>query len=571
MPRSEEFLTHFERTDFAESPDYAGTMEYFSRFASTGKAEMFTFGVSPQGRDLKFLVVGKEGERTPQEARANGKLVVVIQNGIHAGEIEGKDACMLMLREMLVGRESAHLLDHIVLVIIPILNVDGHERSSPFNRMNQNGPASMGWRTTSWNLNLNRDYMKADAPEMKGLLRLYRDWQPDFFIDNHSTDGADFQYHITYGIERHANIDAGLAAWGREHLMPFVVQRTEAAGFITGPYFELYAEDLRDGFTDWPALPRYSTGYAAAQNRLCLLVETHSLKPFANRVLSTKAMNTAVLEFINRQYNVLRDQNYFADAHTVHRYRHERIHFPLVLEGTDEHRPFTVKGFAATEAESTITGSTVVRYSKTPAEFEIPFYATAKVRLTVDCPFAYAIPREFSQLAEMLALHGIDVKELRAPETLEVERYRFTDVEFASKPYEGRQRVHCGVQKFTEAVTLPAGTYIVYTQQRTLRVILLLLEPQSEDSFVSWGFFNAFFERKEYAEPYIMEPIAQAMLDRDPGLKKEFEDRLEADEAFAASPALRLEFFYERSRYFDKNEKVYPIMRIPHKDPPTGA
>ncbi|MEK7249917.1 MAG: M14 family zinc carboxypeptidase, partial [Bacteroidota bacterium] len=213
-----DFLTHFERTNFLESPNYDETMKYFAQFESTGKAEMFSFGVSPQGRELKFIVVGNDRDFSQQAARANGKVVVLIQNGIHAGEMEGKDACMLMVREMLIENKLSHLLDNCVLLIIPIVNVDGHERTSPFNRPNQNGPKSMGWRTTSWNLNLNRDYMKADAPEMKALLQLYTSWQPDFYIDNHTTNGADYQYHITYGIETHQNIAAGLAAWAKEQL-----------------------------------------------------------------------------------------------------------------------------------------------------------------------------------------------------------------------------------------------------------------------------------------------------------------------------------------------------------------
>ncbi|MBX2991080.1 MAG: M14 family metallopeptidase [Bacteroidetes bacterium] len=560
-----EYLTHFEHSNFLESPGYDDTMKYFSRFEHTGKAEVFTFGMSPQGRELKFIVIGKDGDFTPHAARANGKAVVMIQNGIHAGEIEGKDACMLMMREMLITGELAQLLDHLVLVIIPILNVDGHERTSQFNRPNQNGPSTMGWRTTSWNLNLNRDYMKADAPEMRALLRLYQDWQPDFTIDNHTTDGADFQYHIMFGMEKHKNVDAGLAAWGQEHLMPFVTEQTEAAGFLTGPYFELQGDDIREGFNDWPALPRYSTGYAAVHNRLCLLVETHSLKPFKNRVYSTKAMNVATLEFIHTHYNVLRDLNYFADSHTVHEFRHDRKPFPLVIEGSDEFEMFRLKGFETTDDESEITGSAVPRYSAVPTEFDIPFYNKCEVKVEVDVPFAYAIPREFSHLADILRLHGVEVHAMRDGETLEVELYKFIEVEFASKPYEGRQRVECGVDTFIETVFLPPGTFIVYTQQRTLRLIMHLLEPQGPDSFVSWGFFNAFFERKEYAEPYIMEPIAKKMLDGDPELRREFEEKLEKDAEFAADPAARLNFFYERSPYFDTCERVYPFMRIPHK------
>ncbi len=559
-----EYLTHFERSNFLESPDYDETMKYFLQFEATGKAEMFTFGISPQGRELKFIVVGN-GDFSPHAARANGKVVVLIQNGIHAGEIEGKDASMLLLREILVTGERADLLQNCVLVIIPILNVDGHERTSPFNRPNQNGPVNMGWRTTSWNLNLNRDYMKADTPEMKALLQLYSSWQPDFFIDNHTTNGADYQYHITYGIETHQNIDRGIADWARQKLMPHVIGQVEAEGFITGPYMELRGTDLAEGIIDWPLLPRYSSGYAAVQNRLLLLVETHSLKSFENRVLSTKAMNAAALEFINAHHNDLKNVNYFADTHTVHDYLHDHKSFPLVIEGTDEFEKFTLKGFETTERESEITGSTVPMYDASPKEFDIPLYDKAEVKIEVEVPFAYVVPREFAYLVDIIKLHGIEVKTINEPEAVLVERYRFTNAEFAPRPYEGRQRVTCDVERFAENTILPEGAFIIYTQQRALRVIMHLLEPQSPDSFVSWGFFNAFFERKEYAEAYIMEPIAQQMLKDNPALRDEFEARIEDDEGFAEDAGLRLNFFYERSRYFDRGERVYPILRLPLK------
>ena len=302
------------------------------------------------------------------------------------------------------------------------------------------------------------------------------------------------------------------------------------------------------------------------QNRVLLLVETHSLKPFENRVYSTKAINTAALNYINAHYKELKDANYFADVNTVHEFRHEHRPFPLVLEGVEEAEALHFKGVASKEVESSITGSVVTSYSRVPTDFDIPYYSKTRVKVHADVPFAYAIPREFAHLVDIMRLHGIDVMEMREGETLAVERYKFVDIEFAVKPYEGRQRLECGVEKFVEEAALPAGTFIVYTQQRALRVIMHLLEPQAPDSFVSWGFFNAFFERKEYAEPYIMEPIAQKMLDDNPMLQAEFDARVANDNAFAEDPAKRLNFFYERSPYFDKAERSYPIVRLPHRE-----
>ncbi len=558
----QEWRTHFELSDQQESPRYVETMAYFNKLAAASPdAKMFSFGVSPQGRDLNYLVVANGSEFAPQQAHSSWKAIVVIQNGIHAGEIEGKDASMLLLREILITKEKQHLLDKLILLVIPILNVDGHERMSPANRPNQNGPVQMGWRTTSHNLNLNRDYMKADAPEMQALLKLYSSWLPDFYIDNHTTNGADYQYHVTYGIEQHQNIDPALGEWGTQRLIPAVVASVEQQGFLTAPYIDVDG-DVRKGFTHEAALPRYSTGYAAAQNRLCLLVETHSLKPFGNRVHSTKAMNEATLEYINANSQALRKLNQGVDLRTAHDYCTKREPFPIEIATTSEATPFLFKGFESYEEESPLTGSAIIKYTSTPVEFEVPLYKHTDVVKAVMLPLAYCIPEQFSPLVERLQLHGIEVETLQGGHACTVDRYRFKDVAFAARPYEGRYLVDCSVKRFEEHVVLPHGTFIVPSAQRTVRVIALLLEPESQDSFLRWGFFNAFFERKEYAEPYIMEPIAREMIQRDPILRDEFYKKLDDDEAFRGDPVARLEFFYRRSPFFDSAERVYPIMRI---------
>jgi hypothetical protein len=214
-----------------------------------------------------------------------------------------------LLREILITKEKENLLDNIILLVIPVFNVDGHERLSYYNRPNQNGPKEMGWRTTSQNLNLNRDYMKADTPEMHSWLKMFSAWLPDFMIDNHTTNGADYQYHVTYGIEKFQNIHPVLSKLVRKKYLPYLLSRVERDGFLTAPYVEFKTGTIESGIIDQPALPRLSTGYCALQNRICFLVETHSLKPFKNRVLSTKSMMLHSLEFINRNSREIKRLN----------------------------------------------------------------------------------------------------------------------------------------------------------------------------------------------------------------------------------------------------------------------
>ena len=560
------WLTHFEKSNQLESPVYEDTLKYFQKFADhTPYVKVQTIGVTPQGRELKVIIVSKDKAFTPEQAKKSGKAIILIQNGIHPGEVEGKDACMLLLREILITKEKQNLLDNTILLIIPILNVDGHERVSPFNRPNQNGPKKMGWRTNALNLNLNRDYLKADTPEIRSFLNLFNDWLPDFMIDNHTTNGADYQYHVTYGIETHQNIDRGLLSFIDKKYMPYLVGKVEADGFIIGPYMEFKSGTIESGILDLPSPPRLSHGYCAAQNRICLLVETHSLKPFSNRVFSTKSMMEHTLSFVNDNHKEIISLNRLADKQTIKNYLVDKKKFPLILTGNGKFDKFSFKGFEWYDEYSEITGTTVRKYTGNPIEIEIPIFNKANSLKKIIVPKAYIIPQQFVSVIEVIKFHQIKFNEIQIAKKIKVEKYLFKNIQFAARPYEGRHLPSFTCEPFSDWVNIEPGTIVVPANQRQLRVIVNLLEPDAPDSFVKWGFFNAFFERKEYAEAYVMEPIAKQMLKNDSDLRFEFFKKLDEDEAFRNNEGERLDFFYKRSPFYDKGENIYPIMRLINK------
>jgi hypothetical protein len=563
---SKDWLTHFEKSNQLESPDYENTLKYFQKFVDTSPCvKIKTIGLTPQGRELKVIIVSKDKAFTPEQVKKTGKAIVLIQNGIHPGEVEGKDACMLLLREILITKEKQSLLDNTILLIIPVLNIDGHERISAFNRPNQNGPKKMGWRTNALNLNLNRDYLKADSPEIRSFLKLFNDWLPDFMIDNHTTNGADYQYHVTYGIETHQNIDRDLISWIDKKYLPHLLDKVENDGFVIGPYMEFKAGTIESGIVDLPAPPRLSHGYCATQNRVCLLVETHSLKPFANRVFSTKSMMEHSISFVNENHKELISLNKQADKETIKYYLSAKKKFPLVLKGNGKFDKYIFKGFEWYDEYSDLTGTTVRKYTNKPMEIEIPIFNKANSEKKVNVPVAYLIPQQFSEVIDVIKAHQIKYNVLKSTKTVKVEKYKFEDVRFAPAPYEGRQLPSFKCNSFIENVVIEAGTFIVYTNQRLLRVIVNLLEPEAPDSFVNWSFFNAFFERKEYAEAYVMEPYAKQMMKDDPLLRAEFYKRLNEDESFRNNGGERLDFFYKHSPFYDKGENVYPILRLVNK------
>jgi murein tripeptide amidase MpaA len=315
----QDWETIFENSRFISTADYQQTMDYFQNLADNSEfADLLQFGVSPQGRELKYLLVTKEKINMQNELIKLSKPIVFIINGIHSGEIEGKDASMILMREILINKEKEYLLDSINIIVVPIFSVDGHERKSKYNRINQNGPEKMGWRTSAQNLNLNRDWMKADAPEMQAMLKLFNQYLPDFVLDTHTTDGADYQYTVTYSVEWSKNMYKQSADWLGEKFVPYLENEVEEQGFLIFPYTYLkdWDKGLDEGLIYWPGTPRFSSGYFALQNRPMLLVETHMLKPYKDRVYSTKAVLETTLEFVFNHSTGLIGLNKDADKQT---------------------------------------------------------------------------------------------------------------------------------------------------------------------------------------------------------------------------------------------------------------
>lgn len=558
------WLTAFENSNYLSTANYEESIAYFKQLADYSEyAEMKEFGISPQGRKLYYLVVSKNKLFSPEEIREKNLPVVFVQNGIHSGEIEGKDACMLMLREILVEKTKIEMIENTILVIIPILNVDGHERSSRYNRINQNGPEEMGWRTTSQNYNLNRDYMKADAPEMQAWLKLYNSWLPEIFIDTHTTDGLDYQYTITYLVSNHINVPPVIKRIVDEKLLPAFTKSVEEEGFLIAPYVWTRGREVEKGIVDWIPGPRFSNGYAEIQNRIGLLIETHMLKPYKERVYSTKALIEGVIKNVNENSDEFVSVMNEADEYIINRYRNNRDSLTLSYDLSDEkYVDFLFKAVKLEYDSSYITGSKVRRYTGEPYDAVVPFYNEFNPKVKAALPEAYVIPKEYSEIAERLKLHGVKVTALTEDDEMTVEKISFTNVKFGNRPYENRFIPSFKYISSEEKVKVSAGSYLVIPDNKNIKVIANLLEPDGEDSFIKWGMLNQIFERKEYFEDYSMEPIAQQMLIDNPKLKEEFEKLLTEDKEFAQSPYRRLQFFYERSPYSDEKQNVYPILRV---------
>ncbi|HET6267943.1 MAG TPA: M14 family metallopeptidase [Acidobacteriota bacterium] len=571
MANTNDWLTHAERTQFQETSRYREVIDYCKRLQQASPwIRDSSFGKSPEGRDLPLLTVSSHGRFDANTAHKAGDVVVLIINGIHPGEIAGKEASFMLVRDIAITKQKASLLDHVVLLVVPIFSVDGHERMSRYNRINQNGPKEMGWRATSQNLNLNRDWMKADQPEMQAMLKLYTSWLPDFVIDNHVTDGADFQYDVLFIMDDHPAVAPEIRHYMIQEFEPALAAAMAKQGHITASYFELKdADDLSQGIEARPLEPRFSDGYGSLQNRPTVVVETHMLKSFEARIKAHYDLMEDAFDKFNRDPQALKSAiaKSDRDSATLGANYDPKAQFPVwVRLDTGESETFAFKGVEYTREKSNVSSGTKVHYGSKPQTFSIPFFHKIVPDTIVAPPLGYAIPPQWTFVMERFANHAVQYAKLNHEVTSDFETYRFSDVSFPAAPFEGRFQPRFKTQLVTESRILIPGTAVVWLNQRNNRVILGLLEPQAPDSLMAWGFFNAIFEQKEYAENYILEKLAADLISRDSKLKQEFENRLKSDPKFAADPAARLQFFYERSPYWDQLKNAYPIVRITRRN-----
>lgn len=549
-------LTLAEASQWQQTGNYEECIALYRRLAAASPyARLLDIGETPAGRRMYLFVASRDKAFTPEAARRTGKPILLLQNGIHPGENGGKDASVMLLRDMLVTKHHAALLDKAIVLSIPVFNVDGHENISPYHRINEQGPREMGFRGTAQRFNLNRDYMKADAPEMRHWLRMFHQWQPDLLIDNHVTDGQDLQHDITIAVEDGPNIHPAVGAWVKDVWVPRVWQNMEKLGHVMGWYV---AGPLRPGapFLDEPSAPRYSTGYAAVRHRAAMLIETHSLKPFRVRAWDHYNVMVETLRVLADAGGALR-----AAVSAAEREQPTRIavDFTPLTTGV----PYKVRALETETYTGAASGGPVLRYLPKARDLDVTLIREAAVKAEVTVPRGYYIPRAWSAIADLLVAHGVKVEPVRTPVTEEFEVTRFSNVSFPATPFESRFQPNYTATMSREKHTVAAGAFFVSARQPLVKLIVNLLEPQAPDNVVKWGSLNSIFELKEYGADYIVEPLAAQLFAANPGLKAEFEAELARDPAFAKNPRARLQWVYRHSPFYERDKDFYPVLRLP--------
>jgi len=546
------WVTPAELTDLSATPDYAQTISYLKKLVeSSPMFRLEVVGQSPQGRDIYLLKASNQ----PDLIGKSGRPTLLVQAGIHSGEIDGKDAGLMLLRDIAHGNKG-DLLAQVDFLFIPVLSVDAHERRGEFNRMNQRGPAQQGWRSNASNLNLNRDYAKADSLEMQAVLKVLNQYQPDLYMDVHVTDGEDYQYDITYGFnEPFASLSPNGASWLAQVYRPYLDRQLSRQGHIPGPLvFGLDSMDFSKGLSGSTSTPRFSTGYGDVRHLPTILVENHSLKPYKQRVLGTYVLLEQTLKLLQEQGKALQlakkaDENFRPQQQV------------LLFKAAEQPDLINFKGISYEIAQSDISKAPYVKWTGQAKEYvDFPVYWEKVPALETEVPAAYWIPPQYQDVINRLAIHGVKMSRISTSKTLELQQLVASKPVVASKSFEGRVGVSATFTPQWRQMELVPGSVRVSTDQPLGALAVALLQPQAPDSFFSWGFFHGMFERTEYFETYAIIPWIEQQLAADPKLKQQFADAVKADANLQKDGRARLDWFYQRSPFYDETYLKYPVL-----------
>ncbi|WP_418513828.1 M14 family metallopeptidase [Corallibacter sp.] len=553
-----DFKTVFEKTNGQETATYQETISYFTNLKNTyPEISMQTIGMTDSGKPLHIVTLNPDKEFNFENIRKN-KRILLVNNGIHPGESDGIDATMMLFRDIVQGNIKAP--KNTVLVTIPIYNIGGSLNRNSTTRTNQNGPKEYGFRGNSRNYDLNRDFIKCDTENAKSFASIFHLVQPDVFIDNHVSNGADYQYTLTHLFTQHNKLGGTLGNYIHTQIMPELESKLKEKNWDITPYVNVFNQVPEKGFSQFMDYPRYSTGYTTLWNTLGLMVETHMLKPYKQRVEGTYELMKSMLEIVESEGETItkmRNKNfdYFTAGNS----------YPLDW-GVDTTKTSTLqfKGYEGTFINSDVTGLKRLKYNRNkPFIKDIAYKNYFKPTTEVTIPKAYVIPQGWRNIINLLEINNIKTVQFKKDTTLLVEGYKIANFNTRKTPYEGHyQHYDTQVISSSKSISFSKGDYLITTQQKGIRYLLETLEPQAPDSFFNWNFFDTILQQKEGFSPYVWEDIAHALLENDSELKSQFENKKQTDASFSKNWYLQLDWLHKHSDYYEKAHMQYPIYRL---------
>lgn len=556
---AQNITTVFEKSNSTQTPTYHEIIDWWKKLdVQSGKVKMLTMGMSDAGYPLHLVVVANNGDYNFDNIRKNNKRVILVNNGIHPGEPDGIDASMLLARDIVINKIK--LPDNVVLAIIPVYNIGGCLNRSAHYRVDQNGPGEFGFRGNSQNLDLNRDFIKCDSKEARSFAEIFHLTDPDVFLDNHVSDGADYQHIMTLICTQHNKLGGVLGEYMNKTFEPDLYSSMKEKGYDLIPYVNAFGDSPDNGWPEFFEGPRYSSGYAALWHTFSFVAETHMLKPYDQRVKSTYELMKSFIDFTSKnseQIKNLRNQT----KESVK----SAIEFPIAwsLDRSQSSKRI-YKGYRAGRKPSEVSGLSRLFYDRTkPYEKEIPFYNFYKPSVFIQKPKAYIIPQGWWPVIDLLKTNKVQMTQLKKDTMIEVEVYRIDEYKTAPRQFE-MHHLNSEVKTSTsiQKLKFKKGDYYIPLNQVANRFLIETLEPAASDSYFAWNFFDGILGQKEGFSGYAFEDIAADYLKNNPDVKAKLGQRVAADTAFAKNARAQLNFVYENSPWVEPDYLRYPVYRV---------
>jgi dipeptidyl-peptidase-4 len=497
LPGQPGFLTTAESSDFKSTSDYNDVMKFIDQLKKSSKLiRVETIATSPEGRGVPLLIIGNPLPKSPEQMKGDERIVVYIQANIHAGEVEGKEATLMFIRDLL-AEKNPELLKHIVLLICPNFNPDGNEKISPGNRTYQNGPVNgVGVRYNGQYLDLNRDAMKAESPEVRGVItKVFNAWDPAIFMDCHTTDGSYHVEPVTFTWMVNPNGDNSLIRYMRDRMIP------EMSGTLLNKYKVencFYGEfnDMMKPENGWfydAAEPRYMSNYFGLRNRLGILNENYVYADYKSRVLGCYFLIKSLTDYVTAHQSEIKNMLKEVDLKTVQRGLNPAATDSFAIEYSVRPlpQPVTIKTYEA-DVVTDPNGRRSFKMSDRQKTVTIPYYIDYYPVRNLKFPFAYLITVNDQQVISLLKAHGIKIEKLNEASKIEVERFEITELKGATRLNQGHYTNTINGKYIRENIDFPSGTLVVRTAQPLANLAAYLLEPQSNDGLMTWNFFDRY-------------------------------------------------------------------------------
>jgi len=543
------------------SVTYAKAIELYKAMAAKDKRiQVNEVGMTDVGIPLHEVIVDINSDFNPGDARRRKKNVLFINNGIHPGEPDGIDATLWLVQDILTDPKKAALLERLVLVIIPVYNIDGALVRNSSLRASQNGPAEYGFRGNGQNLDLNRDFIKCDTKNAMSFSELYTKWDPEIFIDNHVSNGADYTYTMTMLASHPDKLGYGQAAFLRTQMLTDLYKRMDIKSFPMCPYVNVWGTTPDKGLPGFIDSPRYASGYGSLFQSFCFVPETHMLKLYDQRVKATYAFMMSMIEYNAENYVSIKIERAKAirDMKVAQK-------MPVAWEmDKTKNDTFNFKGYDYAYVNSEVSGLPRLKYFRDkPVTWKVPYYGYANATTMVDVPTSYILPQAYYKVVERMKMNGVKMVKIGQDTVIKGQAYKIIKTESIKNPYESHfGHYNTQVEPIEVTKQFLKGDYIIPTDQRAKRYIVETLEPQATDSYFNWNFFDGILNRKEGFSDYVFEDEAAELLKKDPPLRTALDKAIEADPALKTNAFGQLNFIYERSKYGEPWANVYPVVKV---------